>query len=181
MSVAVGDVMTGTVISVSPYDTVSSCAKKLVKNKINTLLVSNEDKLLGIITSTDILKLVTKNEDLSKAKAIDIATKKVAVIKPSSTIHEALTKMKELNFRRLPVISNGSLIGVITLKDILKVDPTLYKELGDLAAIRDEEKKRANFESSGMAEGFCENCGAFSELIYVKGTALCIDCRDDLN
>ncbi|MDO8564222.1 MAG: CBS domain-containing protein [Nanoarchaeota archaeon] len=181
MSIAVGEVMTRSLISVEPNENLMNCSKKIVKNRVNTLLVTNEDKLLGIITSTDILKVViSKHHNLSKLKAIQIATRKVAVIKPSATIHEALAKMRELNFRRLPVISQGALVGVITLKDILKVDPSVYTELGELAEIKEEEIKLSKLKDIGPVEGFCEYCGAFSELVKIGNQALCPDCRAEI-
>lgn len=181
MSIAVGEVMTRSLISVNPEENLMNCSKKLVKNRVNTLLVTNEDRLLGIITSTDILKVViSKYHNLSKLKAIDIATRKVAVIKPSATIHEALTKMRELNFRRLPVISQGVLVGVITLKDILKIDPSVYAELGELADIKEAEIKLKKLRDIGPIEGFCEYCGAFSELVKVGNQSLCPDCRAEI-
>lgn len=180
MAVAVGDIMTRAIVSVSPDTKLSLCAKKLVSNGINTLLVAENHRLLGIITSTDILNRVTKHENLSHLYAKDIATKRVAVIHPGATIHEALMKMREFNFRRLPVIADGLLVGVITLKDILRVDPSLYADLGELASIREEEKKLTKAQHSFSLEGFCENCGAFAELANVNGLALCSDCRAEI-
>lgn len=181
MSIAVGEVMTRNLISVEPTENLMNCSKKLVKNRVNTLLVAKDERLLGIITSTDILKvIVSKHHNLSKLNAIDIATRKVAVIKPSATIHEALSKMREYNLRRLPVISQSRLIGLITLKDILKVDPSLYGEVGELAEIKEEEIKLNKLKNIGPIEGFCEYCGAFSELVKVGNQSLCTDCRAEI-
>jgi len=180
--VAVGDIMTVNFVSAPPNASVFECAKKLVKNKVNSILVVQENKLKGILTSTDILVTVIKKHHISlkKIRAIEIATKKVAVIKPSADINQALAKMRTYNFRRLPVLSNGELIGVVTLKDILKVDPTLYTETGELAQIREEEMKLKRANINWPLEGLCDNCGAFSELLKVDGVLLCEDCRDEL-
>jgi len=180
--VAVGDIMTRNFVSAKPTSSVFECAKELVKKRVNSVILADGPRLKGIITSTDILWAIIKKPhiNLKKIKAIEIATKKVAVIKPSADILQALAKMKTYNFRRLPVLSKGELIGVITLKDILKIDPTLYTETGELAQIREEEIKIKNANINWPLEGLCDNCGAFSELLKVEGTLLCEDCRDEL-
>jgi len=180
--VAVGDIMTINFVSAAPNASVFECAKKLVKNKVNSILIVQENKLKGIVTSTDILLTVTKRHhpNLKKIRAIEIATKNVAVIRPSSDIIQALEKMRTYNFRRLPVLSKGELIGVITLKDILKVDPSLYSETGELAQIREEEIKLKRANKNWPLEGLCENCGALSELLRVDSLSLCEDCRVEL-
>ena len=94
--VAVGDAMTRNFVSVKPQSSLFECAKTIVKNKgIDSLIVSEGKKLLGILTSHDILWAIIKTSsvNLKQIKAIDIATKKVAVIKPSADISDALQKM----------------------------------------------------------------------------------------
>ena len=126
--IAVGDIMTRNFSAVNPGDNLHKCAKIMAKNRVNSLLVAENKRLFGILTARDILWIITKkpNIDLTKIRSIDVATKKIAVIKPSADISEALSKMRESNFRRLPVLSHSELIGVVTLKDILVVEPSLY-------------------------------------------------------
>lgn len=181
--ISVGDVMTQRLVTCSPDHSIFDCAKKMNKEKLNSILITDSNRLIGILTSRDILRTLTKNtnQNMKTIKAIEIATKKLAVIKPSADIAQALEKMRASNFRRLPVISNGELIGVITLKDILAIEPQLYHETRTLMDDIKEESKK--FEQSGIAyplEGLCENCGAFSDLLKVQGSLLCHDCREEL-
>ncbi len=181
--IAVGDIMTRNLITVSPQTNLSESAKKMVKNRVNTLLVIEKNHLIGIITARDILWTITKkpNLNLKEIRAIDIATRKVAVIKPSADISQALRKMKAYNFRRLPVISKGELIGVITIKDILRIEPELYKEITDIMEIKEEDRKiKDAVGTSYPAEGLCDNCGAFAPLLRVYDQLLCPDCREEL-
>src|SRR3989338_2523913 len=182
LKIAVGDIMTRNFVSAKPTSSIFECAKLIVKNGVNIVIITENRRLKGILTSTDILLAITKKPhlNLKKIRAIDIATKKVAVIKPSADILQALSKMKTYNFRRLPVLSRGELIGVVTLKDILKVDPSLYSETGELAEIREEEAKLKKANMRSPFEGLCENCGALSEILKVEGMLLCEDCRDEL-
>jgi CBS domain-containing protein len=181
--ISVGDVMTRNFVSVKPDANLHDCAKKLIKERIHSLVVAEGGRLVGILNSRDVIWAVTKNPglNLKKVRAVDVASKKVAVIKPSADISQAIKKMRSVNFRRLPVLSKGILIGVVTLKDILAIDPSFYSEVTELTDVREAERK---FREAGVEwplEGMCDNCGAFSELLRVEGELLCLDCRDELH
>jgi CBS domain-containing protein len=181
--ISVGDVMTRKVISVTPGDTLHKCSKLMARERVNSLIVAEGKKLLGILTARDILWAITKKTviDLKTIRAIDIATRKLAVIKPSADISQALRKMRSLNFRRLPVISNGQIIGVVTLKDILSIEPQLYSEMSEIMdEIRESDRKLKQADDQWPSEGICDNCGALSELLKVEGELLCLDCREEL-
>jgi CBS domain-containing protein len=182
--VAVGDLMTRNLVSINPNSNLYEASKYMIKKKVNSLLVTSGKKLLGIITSRDILWAITKkaNLNLKEITVMDIATKKIAVIKTSADISQALYKMKQFGFKRLPVISKGNVVGMITLKDILKVDPTLYSQLGELASIKEESAKlrKLDLKEDYDIEGICETCDSFSTLLKVEGQLLCLDCRNEL-
>ena len=75
--------MTRHMAFVGPQTNLYNCAKELVKKRVNSLIITENKKLLGILTARDILWTITKKPDfnLTSMKAIDIATKKIAVIK----------------------------------------------------------------------------------------------------
>jgi len=179
----VGDIMTRNFVSIKPHDSLHICMKKIVREKVNSLIVSEGKKLVGIMTARDILWTLTKKPfiDLKKIRAIDIATRKVAVIKPSADISEAIRKMQKLNFRRLPVLHKGELIGVVTLKDILAVEPELYSEIQELIDLRGTKRKLERTSQEWPEIGECENCGTLTELTNTDGEMLCIDCANKLH
>lgn len=181
--ISVGDVMTRNFVSVKPSENLHKCSKLMAKERVNSLILSEGKKLIGILTARDILWAISKNPklDLKKIQCRDIATKKVAVIKPSAGISQAIKKMREYYFRRLPVLSKGEILGVVTLKDILAIEPELYAEMKHLMDdIREEERKKEDAEAEYPSEGLCDNCGAFSELLKVENQLLCPDCREEM-
>ena len=68
------------------------------------------------------------------------APKKLAIIRPSMNVKEAMLKMKKLKFERLPVVQENELVGMVTTKDILSFNPEFYPELEELAKILDKHK-----------------------------------------
>lgn len=184
--ISVGDVMTRNLISVTPKDSLHKCAKLMTKERIDSILVTEKKRLVGILTSRDILWAMTKKPglDLREVRSIDIAKRKLAVIKPSADINQAIKKMRQSNFRRLPVLSRGEVIGVVTLRDILAIEPELYVEMhtliDEINAVKEIERKQEQASAEWPLEGMCDNCGAFADLLKVEKSLLCPDCREEL-
>ncbi|MBU1129463.1 MAG: CBS domain-containing protein [Nanoarchaeota archaeon] len=181
--VLVADIMTKDPITAKADLNLLDCAKKMVKGKVGSLILADKKKLIGLITQRDILWALVKKskEDLKTIKAVDISPKKLATIKPSSTIKEALSKMKKLKFERLPVIQNNELVGMLTIKDILNFHPELYPELDEFAKIREESRKLKGLQKlkeKSPSEGICEECGAQDFLYRINGMLICESCRN---
>ncbi len=150
---------------------------------ISSLLVVRQGKLVGMITSGDIFNFLIKNpgKDLRNSKCLSIASKRIAVIKPSDDLHSAIKKMSYLKFRRLPVISKGRLLGLITLKDILSADSSLFEYSKDFTdEIREESSKINNLKEESSFTGKCTNCKTPDDLLRVEGMFLCNYCRKEM-
>lgn len=180
--IRVSDVMTREVISVKPTASLLDCAKIFVKKKVGSLVVVDKKKLVGIITQRDVLWALTKKsvKDLSKIKVIDISRRKIATMKPSATLDDALKKMKKLKFRRLPVVHGSEMVGMLTIRDILTYNPQVYPELDELERIREETEKLKRVRKAKnrefMHEGMCEECGVTDILQKIDGRLLCNTC-----
>ncbi len=182
-NILVADVMTRDPITISPDTNLLECARKMVRKRVGSLLLVEKKHLVGIISDKDILwALIKKSKDsLQKIKAIDISPKKIATIKPSSTVKEALKKMKKFKFKKFPVLQEGELVGMITARDIFNFQPQLYPELDEFAQIREEAQKLKRLKKSkDKKEGVCEECGNFDFLYSVHGNLICENCRDSM-
>lgn len=179
--VKVGDIMTRDFISVKPETSILDCAKNMVKKRVGSLILKEGDKLKGIITEGDIIWVMTKKsrKELSKIKASEIAPKKLITISPSADLYQALQKMKKTKYRWLPVTLNGSVIGFLTIKDILRIEPSLFETASEIMQIREESEKLKRRRVGGVfKEGLCEECGNFSLLYKVDNRMICEACRD---
>ena len=184
--IIVADVMTREPITAKPNDDLLMCARKMATKRVGCLLLVEKKKLVGFITERDILWALVKKskKDLSDIKAIDISPKKIATIKPTMTIQEAIKRMKQLKFERLPVTDKDELVGIITAKDILSFHPEFYPELEEFAKIREEEaklKKIKQAKEKGSSDlGICEECGARDFLYRVHGMLICESCKSSI-
>lgn len=181
MSVLVADLMTRSPIIIKPETNLLDCAKKMVKKNVGSLLLVNKKRLVGFISQEDILWALIKKsrKDLTTINAIDISPRKIATVRPSATIREALGRMKKLKFERLPVIHKGELVGIISIRDILSFHPELYPELEEFAKIREESHKLIRVKKAEkISEGACEECGNHDLLHEFNGVLVCEACDD---
>ena len=181
--IKVGDIMTRNFVAVHPDTNLIDCAKEMIKKRVGSLILKEGQRLVGLLTEKDIIwALIKKSKtDLRWIKARDIASKKVATIKPSADVYEALQRMKKLKFRRFPVMVNKKVIGMLTLKDILRIEPTLFRDVSQIERIKEESEKLERIRHGGkrmLRQGMCEECGNFDILFKIDGRLLCETCKD---
>ncbi len=89
--------------------------------------------LLGIFSERDLLRrCIVKELDLKKTLIDEVMTKEVIVIDASDSPEYALQIMKQQNIRHLPVVENNSLIGIISMRDMMLIDVKLKEEKIDI-------------------------------------------------
>ncbi len=177
--VSVGDLMTRNFIWVYPSVDLRKCAKTMVKKRVGSLIVADKKKKLhGILTEKDIVWAVVKKskKDLAGIKVEDLMKRKVVTIKPKADISEALRKMKKSKVRRLPVLENGKVIGMLTMNDILKIDPGLFELMVESLKIKEESAKLKRHKKTARKAGHCEECGEFDLLYRDDGVWVCEAC-----
>ena len=184
--VLVSDIMTRQITSVSPDTNLLECAKKMVKKRTGSLVLVENKLLKGIITTQDILWAVVKKskEDLSKIKASDITPRKIMAIKPEASLEEAIKKIKKFKFHRLPVVKNGEILGLISMRDILNFYPELNTQFKEVESIKEETEKMKRLEEAKerviVRDGICEECGSRDSLYRVNGTLICAYCMSSV-
>ncbi len=107
-------------VMVSPLQPVSGLTYMMVTEDIGAVIVVEKERPIGIITEKDILdRVVTPGKDVYKTYAKDVMSKPVITIEASSMLKEALDLMKEKNIRRLVVVENDSVVGIVTERRLL--------------------------------------------------------------
>ena len=140
--VKVCDAMTRKPIVITPSASVTQCAALMKQNNVGSLVVEEGKHLVGIVTETDMVRrCLADGKDPKKTTAKDLASEHVVTIGPDLDIFEALRKMQDYDIRHLPVTDDGELVGFVTMKDILRIEPQLFEILADKLEIREGERK----------------------------------------
>ena len=140
--VKVYDAMTRSPVTVGPGTSIKDCAKIMAKNKVGSLIIKENGNLLGIIKERDIVRsIVLENKKPAKELVKDYMIKNVVTISPEEDIYDALIVMRDEDVRMLPVLSGKRLVGLLTAKDILKIQPSLFDLLAERIILKEEASK----------------------------------------
>ena len=173
------DCMTTKPVSVTPDTSLQQCAKVMAKNHVGALVIKDDHQSKGLITEQDIVrKVIAKGINPLTKKVGDFMAKKLLTVSPNDDIYDALIKMRDSNIRHLPVVDKGKMVGLLTLKDVLKIEPSLFDLLVEKFELREE--KRKPIDRVIQNEAICQACGAYSEdITKVKGSLLCERCAKE--
>ena len=119
------DIMSSPVYVITPDEPISHARKLMLKHKIGSIIVVNEDDMVGIVTKSDLVKRLAQAEPMWRRRPIDkvpinlVMTESPVTIYPDASIRQAVDLMLENNINNIPVTKN-SVIGVVTIKDIVR-------------------------------------------------------------
>ncbi len=118
----VKDCMCNQVTYVTPESTVKDCAKLMCNKHIGCIPVcDNNNNVVGLVTDRDIiLRSIACDKDTNQIPVSEVMTCNVYCCKPEDEIYEAENIMSTNQVRRLPVIENNKIVGIITLGDLTK-------------------------------------------------------------
>lgn len=109
------------VFSIRPDITVFKALEIMLEKNVSSLVVMEDEKLIGIFTERDYARKVTLKGKTSKETPVgDIMSGNVITVSPDSTIDECMNLMTNNFIRHLPVIENDKLIGLISIGDVVK-------------------------------------------------------------
>ena len=107
--------------SISPKTTVFDGLQVMADKNIGALLVTKDDKLVGIFSERDYARKVILKGKASKDTTIAaLMTREVIYTTPENSLDECMALMSAKHIRHLPVISHDKLLGLITLGDVVK-------------------------------------------------------------
>ncbi|MEA1945307.1 MAG: CBS domain-containing protein [Euryarchaeota archaeon] len=170
----VREVMSPRVITADINDPLPDIAKELIKYDRSSVIVTKDGKPVGIITERDISrKIIPDDRKPSSVPLSEIMTAPLITIDQNTPLSDAIQMMLSHKIRRLPVLRNETLIGIITSQDIVAVSSEMSNTLRELV------QSNSAFLLTSDFEGICDACGQYSyHLTVVDGKSLCDDCKD---
>jgi CBS domain-containing protein len=111
------------IISIGADSTVSEAIAKLVQNNIGSLPVLDKSgKLVGVFSERDVLRLIhSRGEGCSRAQVSEVMTPGPITCSLDDHVDDVMGKMSERHIAKVPVLSEGELVGVISVGDVIKV------------------------------------------------------------
>ena len=111
----------GKVLSIDADATVYEAVERMVSANVGALLVEVDGSINGIFTERDYLRRVTLEGRTDKECTVrEIMTSPLLVVSPDTTVEECMSLMTQRRIRHLPVAENGTVIGVISIGDVVK-------------------------------------------------------------
>jgi CBS domain-containing protein len=130
------DIMVQSVVAIEPGRSVKQAAKRMNLYKIGCLIVVNKGKAVGILTERDILKKVVEpSKNAEKTKVREIMSTKLVVGAPDMDVVDAARMMLQKKIKKLPVVTNNKLVGLVTFTDIVRtmcMEPEIFNAIKDL-------------------------------------------------
>jgi CBS domain-containing protein len=132
----VEDLMTSAALTDAADDTLAEASAKMWQQQTGSLLILEDDRLIGIVTERDVLRAVAEGNDPKVTSLRDLMTQEPVTIPPDTELRDAAEIMFEKWFRHLPVVDEtGKVMGIISLRDLLSLVAEGMEEPGALRAL----------------------------------------------
>lgn len=142
MSLKVEDVMVEDVITIEANATVKKAISIMNENEIGCLIVVKQAKAVGIVTERDMLaRVLVRARDPERTRVSEVMTTPLVVADPKMDLEEAARLMFKMKVKKLPVVLDGELVGLITLTDLARFQPQIIKILKKAHALNRAPKR----------------------------------------
>ena len=132
----IGAVMQVQVVSVGPDQTAADAIRRMLDAGIGSVVVVEDTTLVGIFTERDVLRLAGSGVDFEHVPLRAAMTRDPLTISVDDGILEAAQLMGERRLRHLPVVQDGNLVGMVSIRDVLGfLAERLYAEHDETAAV----------------------------------------------
>ena len=165
----VSDAMTKKPVAVSQNTSIKECAKIMEEKDVSSLAIKEGTKIVGMVTEKDIVRRSIAREKNTDGPVKEIMSREIVRIGPEEDIYDALLLMNQTDIRRLPVVSKNELVGLLTDKDILKIQPSLFEIVVNKIQVKEEKEKLALY-------GICSRCSSEGPVFISNKTILCGSC-----
>ncbi len=171
--VPVVEIMSTTPVTIAEDASVADAAVLIRDKHVGSLIVVHDGRPTGIVTERDIVTKVAAPDRSSKSTTVhEIMSAPLVAVHPHQEVAEAAKVMAARKIRRLPVIKEGKLVGMLTENDIIRVWPQLIE------VTREWDRAGLEQQFAKGVEGHCEACGVYStHLVWDRSLLLCPECR----
>jgi len=177
----VKEIMTRDVVTIDIKNDVQHLAHKMLVYDVGSVIVTDKKQPVGIVTERDIVrKIVSMNLKPEDISIKELMTTPLITIPATEDVTDTMHKMVKMEIKRLPVVENAKLVGIVTDTDLLAISAEMGSIFSDLIKMH-REKVFSMETPQKISRGICEECGDnVDSLLLVNGRLLCESCREDL-
>jgi citrate synthase len=117
----VADVMTSPARTAKPSETVAEAAARMRADRVGSLVAIESGLPVGILTERDLLEAATSGADFSRACVSEFMTPRPDTVNSTTSVGDALDRLQAGGYRHIPVVDEGRLVGVLSMRDLLRV------------------------------------------------------------
>jgi acyl dehydratase/CBS domain-containing protein len=122
LAIRVEDVMSSPVYTTEPDTTAADAATKCLELDVNSLVVTEGDEVVGIVTGTDLLEVLSAGDD-GTGPVESVMSAPVVTIRPAASVSDAVDRMYDNEVARLVVLDGEELVGLVSTDDIVRYVP----------------------------------------------------------
>ena len=113
-------VMTSEVVTVGPDDPVEAAIRAMLDHDIGAVVVARDGEPLGLFTERDVTRRVLDGEDLLHRPVSEVMSAPAVTVAADTEVVEIFKLMNDRRIRRLPIVEDGKLVGIVTERDLLR-------------------------------------------------------------
>jgi len=143
----VQQVMRTKVLTAEPDMKIVIAAKLMAEKGVGSLVVLNKNKVAGILTEQDLSrKVLARGVDPNTTQISKVMSNRVYTISPDKDIYDAMVEMGKRKIKHLPVVIKDKLVGIVSFKDIISIEPDLIDLLSFKSSLTDKERRSVFFK-----------------------------------
>jgi CBS domain-containing protein len=155
------EIMTRKVVTLDISERVEEALRLMVKFDVGSVVVTDKDKPVGIITERDVTRAALRGDSLLRVPVRGLMSRPIQTVTPNTEIWRTFELMLKLGVRRLPVVDNDKTVGMVTEKDLTRWVLRVFYEPNLPAEIRSLVHNPKIEALSGRPR--CPNCGHYQD------------------
>jgi CBS domain-containing protein len=117
--VPIADAMTVRVVTVRPDEEVQVAIGRMLEENVGAVVVCEEERLVGIFTERDVLRLAGEGTAFGELKLRDVMTTRVLTLTPDVDVTDAARLMRDKKIRHVPVVEGENVLGMVGIRDVM--------------------------------------------------------------
>jgi CBS domain-containing protein len=161
------DIMTTKVVTLDISELVEEALRLMIKFDVGSVVVTDKKKPVGIVTERDVTRAALRGDSLLKVPVRGLMSRPLQTAASNLEVQDAFEKMLKLGVRRLPIVDNETLAGIVTEKDLMRWVLRMFYEPNPPDEIRSLVENHQIEALAGRQQ--CPNCGRYlDECICVR-------------